>query len=206
MATTQTTILAAHGVDTPVAGTFTTAATGGELIDDTTYYYRVSALSATGETLAFDEVSQATAADGSDANTITVKWTKSTGAVGYNVYGRTTGAEALIATVGDVAEYTDDGSITPDGALPTANTTGGSPGTSSDVAVDSGANVRIGLFAPTGQPKATARAAIYMDTPGGDIPVAELSQVNPVILLSGPGTFRVKRPALPDAVGIFSEA
>lgn len=55
---------------------------------------------------------------------INVNWTKVTGATGYKIYGRTSESEQLIATVGDVATYLDDGSITPSGAMPIHNSTG----------------------------------------------------------------------------------
>ena len=38
-------------------------------------------------------------------------------ATGYKVYGRSTGAELLIATVGNVLTYIDTGSVTPAGVL-----------------------------------------------------------------------------------------
>jgi hypothetical protein len=89
---------------------------------NTTFYYRVSALNQQGETLASAETSITTGAQ--SANTVTVNWGAVPGATGYNVYGRTQGAEQLIATVNAATlSYTDDGSITPSGALPTANTT-----------------------------------------------------------------------------------
>lgn len=56
-------------------------------------------------------------------NTVAVNWGSVTGATGYRVYGRTGGSELLIASVGAVTTYTDTGSITPAGALPSANTT-----------------------------------------------------------------------------------
>jgi hypothetical protein len=54
---------------------------------------------------------------------MTVTWGAVAGATGYVIYGRTTGAEQKIATVGAVTTYTDLGSISPSGALPTAATT-----------------------------------------------------------------------------------
>lgn len=108
---------------TPVNSTFTTATTGGSLVPGT-YYYRVSALGTSGETLASAETSQVVPA-GTNTNTVTVTWGAVTGAQGYRIYGRTTGAEALIYQTNDGTQtsYTDDGSITPSGALPVADTT-----------------------------------------------------------------------------------
>src|SRR3546814_18846004 len=96
-----------------------------------THYYRVSALDgAGGETLASAETSQVTTGA---TSTVTVNWTKVTGATGYKVYGRATGAEQLIAPVGDVATYTDTGSVPPAGPLPAANTTGQGEPTPTDI-------------------------------------------------------------------------
>lgn len=111
---------------TPVAGAFTTAETGGSLADATSYFYRVSAYNAVGETLAFAEVEQATGAGPTGTHTITVVWGTVPGAVGYNVYGRSTGAEEFIAAVAQgTLSYTDTGAVSPSGALPAVNTTGG---------------------------------------------------------------------------------
>lgn len=56
---------------------------------------------------------------------VVVNWGAVTGATGYKVYGRSTGAQLLIASVGAVTTYTDTGSVTPAGALPASNTTSG---------------------------------------------------------------------------------
>ena len=109
-------------ISTPVFSSFSTASTGGSLAGNTTYYYRVSALNDLGETLAFAEQSKLTST-GTSTNTITINWGAVTDAVSYNVYGRTTGAEQLIANTTSTS-YTDTGSITPSGSLPASNTTG----------------------------------------------------------------------------------
>ena len=108
---------------TPVNAAFATATTGGTLAA-ATYFYRVSALNANGETLASTETSQVTSGT---TSTVTVNWGAVTGATGYKVYGRTTGAELLIATVGAVTTYIDTGAVSPAGALPAANTTADTP-------------------------------------------------------------------------------
>lgn len=107
---------------TPVNATFSTASTGGSLAAGT-YWYRVTATNDLGETLASTETSQVVPA-GTSTNTVTVNWGSVTDATGYKIYGRTSGAELFIASVGAVLTYTDTGSITPSGALPNANTTG----------------------------------------------------------------------------------
>lgn len=111
------------GVKVPVNSAFSTATTGGTLADATTFFYRVSALNSAGETLASTETSIATGSGG-NLNTVTVKWGFVTGATGYNVYGRTTGAELKIATNVQDNQFIDTGAVTPSGALPGADTTG----------------------------------------------------------------------------------
>jgi hypothetical protein len=122
-------------VSSPTTGTLTTAATGGTLNSSTTYYYRVSSIDATaagscatpftGQSTASTEVSTATAS-GANTATVTIPWTVVPNASGYCVYGRTTGAEQLIATItsGATATYTDTGSVSPSGSRPTINATG----------------------------------------------------------------------------------
>ena len=110
-------------IATPVNQAFATASTGGTLVA-ATYYYRVSAINAYGETVASVETSQIVGA-GTSTNTVTVNWLAIVGATGYKVYGRTTGAELLIATVTGqaIVTYVDTGALVPAGALPvnTAN-------------------------------------------------------------------------------------
>lgn len=104
-------------LSTPVNAAFTA---GAGTLGAGTYYYRVTATDIFGgETLASTETSLVLSVTGG----VNVNWTKVTGATGYKVYGRATGAELLIATVGDVATYLDSGSVTPSGALPLKNTT-----------------------------------------------------------------------------------
>ncbi len=105
-------------VQTPVNATFTA---GAGTLAPGTYYYRVSAINAVGETLASTETSLVLAATGG----VNVNWAASSGATGYKIYGRSTGAELLMATVGAVLTWLDDGSLTPSGALPASNTTNG---------------------------------------------------------------------------------
>jgi hypothetical protein len=91
----------------------------------THYYYRVSALGVSGETLACTEVAILTGnASLSSSNFNRLSWNAVTGATSYKVYGRATGAELYMVTVTSPA-YDDKGAVvTPAGALPTANTTG----------------------------------------------------------------------------------
>ncbi len=85
-----------------------------------TYYYRVSTTTPAGETLACTEVGLGVGASGG----VILNWTQVPGATGYKVYGRSTGAELLMGTItnGTTTTFTDNGSVTPSGALPTLNT------------------------------------------------------------------------------------
>lgn len=104
-----------------------TATTGG-ILSAATYGYKVSALSQYGETVASAEKTQVTTGA---TSTVTVTWTTVAGAVGYRVYGRTSGGPwRFVAQVGTAAtSYTDIGTITPDvnRPAPTADTSGVAP-------------------------------------------------------------------------------
>lgn len=128
---------------TPVNAALSTASTGGSLAAGT-YWYRVTATNDIGETLGSTETSQVVPA-GTSTNTVTVNWNSVTGATGYKVYGRTSGGELFIASVGAVATYTDTGSITPSGALPSSNTTG----TTRYVPVDATGTITVNGFTST---------------------------------------------------------
>jgi hypothetical protein len=109
--------LPAAYVSAPISLSFTS--TSGTLAIGT-YYYRVTATTGAGETTPCTEQSFVLAATGG----IIISWPQAAGATGYRVYGRTTGAELFIAAVapGTVTTYTDNGSVTPSGAMPTVNT------------------------------------------------------------------------------------
>jgi len=77
--------------------------------------------------------------------------------------------------------------------------------TSSDVTVAAGSSVNIGIFASGADVPASNCAALYMDTPGGDLAIHRFNQTYPVVCVTGPGTFRVRRPEGSVAIGAFSE-
>jgi hypothetical protein len=88
----------------PTLNAPSTSTTGGTLAAGT-YYYKVSAITPSGETLPSNEVSQVTTGTTS-SNTLT--WTSVSGATGYKIYrGTTAGGESVYYTVGNVLTYTD---------------------------------------------------------------------------------------------------
>lgn len=102
---------------------------------DTTYEYRVVAVDASGKTTAADatiknNLNVTRVTQSTPAKQVLVTWTKSLGALKYEVYRAvvTSGTPEdfqRIAVVGDVAEWLDTGNNQPDlsETLPTANTT-----------------------------------------------------------------------------------
>lgn len=107
----------------PLAPTSSTATTGGTLAD-ATYSYRVTAVIGGVESVPSAAKTQATTGGGT--STVTVNWTTIaatapySGASAFKVYGRTGGSELLMATVNmPTTTFTDTGSVTPSGALPT---------------------------------------------------------------------------------------
>ena len=97
---------------TPTTGTGTLAAG--------TYYYRVSACDEAGETLPCTELSTTLSATGE----ITISWNVVVGACAYKIYRGTSSVVEAFITSTTALSYVDTGSITPNGALPTVNTTG----------------------------------------------------------------------------------
>ena len=91
--------------------------TGGSLSETSTYYYVVTAVTASGETFASTEQSYVPA-NGYD--TAVLSWTAVPGAINYNIYHSTyPGAETLLATVSALTQtFSDDGSLSPGFSTP----------------------------------------------------------------------------------------
>ncbi len=106
--------------------TLATTTTGGTLAGGVTYYYQVgSCTAAGGKSIPGSEVSIAVPS-GTSTNTVTVNINAQIRANAYSIYGRaTSGGEQLIAACQTLWQYTDTGTITPSGALPTVDTTNG---------------------------------------------------------------------------------
>lgn len=107
----------------PTQNASSTATTGGSLVAGT-YYYKVTALNAVGETIASNEISQATTGT---TSTVTINWATVTGATSYRVYrGTSAGAENVYYAVsgGATATFTDTGAANTAGSPPASNGTG----------------------------------------------------------------------------------
>jgi hypothetical protein len=104
----------------PAAPTLSCNASGGSLADGT-YAYRLGASDGTTGTVVPGTESSCTITGGGGAGSVGLSWAAVTGAQSYKVYGRTASGELLMSTVNAPAiTFTDDGSITPVGALPTS--------------------------------------------------------------------------------------
>lgn len=77
---------------------------------------------------------------------------------------------------------------------------------SSDVVITAGVPKVVGLFVPTGALDPKIECVVALKTPGADTVIARLTYARPALQLSGPGTYRVIRPAVSVAVGIYLEA
>lgn len=110
----------------PTGFTATAVATGGTFAA-ATYYWKVTATNATGETVGSAEASAAIALNGS----ATLSWTAVPGATGYRVYRSTTaGGESTspaFVSAPTGTSYTDTGTAATAGSVPASNTTTGAP-------------------------------------------------------------------------------
>ena len=86
-----------------------------------TYYYRVSALTAAGETVASLEASAVIAS--APNGQITLDWDDLAGATGYRIYRSTApNEERFLEEIGATSTYLDNGDVTPSGARHPTNT------------------------------------------------------------------------------------
>lgn len=108
---------------TAPAGLNAAAVASGGTFAAGSYFWKVTALSPSGETAGSNEATATLVLNGS-AN---LSWTASVDAVGYKVYrGTATGVEdRLIATLGTVTSYTDTGSAGTANSVPVSNTSAG---------------------------------------------------------------------------------
>jgi hypothetical protein len=115
--------------------TATPSATGGTLASGTKSYKIVARSNNTGEICAASVA--ATCSTTGTTGSVVLTWPAVAGATHYDVYGRTSGGELFMATV-TALTYTDTGSVTPSGAIPTARAALGVVLGSSDQATNTG--------------------------------------------------------------------
>ena len=139
------------GTAAPAITLGTTNSTGGTFAAGT-YYWVVTATSATGESITSNEVTATLAVNGTQV----LNWTAVTGATGYNIYrGTVSGGEnVLVASVGAVVTYTDTGAAGSAGS-PKFNITVFTKAYN----VFSGGQVTGYLIVRQGYPQSTAAAA-----------------------------------------------
>jgi hypothetical protein len=111
-------IIAVQGFAMPVASITATGFTTGGTLTAATYSYRIAYTRGSIDSVASTAVT-GVVASGSTGR-VDLSWTAIAGASQYKIYGRTGGSELLMATQAGTT-FSDTGSATPSGALPTAN-------------------------------------------------------------------------------------
>lgn len=115
-------------ISAPVA-TATFAPAGGSFPSGLTEFYKVSAITAAGETTPSTEVSVVTSGT---TGSVALAWAQVPGATGYRIYrGTAAGAEIVLVQAigsGSTVSFTDTGSIQPTVATVTQSPTGAQPG------------------------------------------------------------------------------
>lgn len=154
-----TTTAAATALAAPVITLGATSGTGGTFAAGT-YFWKVTATDANGETVGSNEVTATIALNGTQV----LNWTAITGSTGFKVWRGTTagGQDKLVASLGNVTTYTDTGTAGTAGTVPATNTTGA--GTRHKVSLNSttlphksyvfevkDGNAKIRIYVPDGQ-------------------------------------------------------
>ncbi len=107
--------IVSSNVDTPENFAATSASTGGTMVAGT-YQYQIAALAANGETLA-SAPAIVVIAGAAVTNAVTLTWDPVPLAIGYVIFGRTSGVVGELTTLGQGEfEFVDTGAITPDTA------------------------------------------------------------------------------------------
>jgi len=77
--------------------------------------------------------------------------------------------------------------------------------TSTDITIAAGAVATVGIFTAAASQSLDGYFSIMQDTPGEDAFVGILNGLQRSVQLAGPGVFRVKRPLISTAFGVFLE-
>lgn len=95
---------------------------GGNLQSGNTYYYEITAITPSGQSLASSSVNMSLTGGYANVTSINANWTPYAGATGYKVYRSTTGAAGsyyLMATLNGTANtFADTGILQPNGPVP----------------------------------------------------------------------------------------
>lgn len=149
------------------SGGIVTATIAGGTLPAATYYYKVTALGPTGETLGSNEVSVTTTGA---TSSVALSWGAVTGATGYKVYrGTSAGGENIYYAPGNVTAFTDTGATGTNGTVPSSNTTTlGAPTANAPTTATTGGT----LTAATYYYKITALNSIGETLPSTEVSIA----------------------------------
>lgn len=121
-------------------------------------YYRVSSVNENGETIPCAEV-----VVNNTTSAVDLSWQRVPNCTGYRVYGRSTGAELFVVELKGIDNTTwhDDGSVSPVGAMPGANTTG-SPRSAGNITLYTSGGVVDNMPPPPVAGLATGRSRVFI--------------------------------------------
>lgn len=77
---------------------------------------------------------------------------------------------------------------------------------STDIVIAAGASVTVGIFAADANDVTDGVFAIQQVTPGAVATIGQLNIGKRTTIIDGPGTFKVARPVLTTAFGVFLDA
>lgn len=163
-----------------------------------TYYYQVSSVTPWGESGASNAVSVAVGA----TSRVWITWTAVPGAIGYRVYGRSSGSELFMqyvdAQVATGSGWIDDGSVTPSGASVVGY---GARKADADPLVDSAGAAYF--RSPVGSGTAITKHAdkTAPQQVGTHVKAATIASTDPVAVVAGSTAGNAATPMLVDSSG-----
>ena len=91
--------------------------------------------------------------------------------------------------------------------MPTLSTplsAGTAAATSTDISLNQGQSAVVGIFSTVTDVLLADNFTVVTVTPGVPTPLGVLSSKNPTFVIHGPGVYRVLRPLLPSAFGVYA--